>query len=766
MLIERIDIESFGPLKNFHVTTTNSRINVFYGSNESGKSTVAAFIKFMFFGYAGADLQELGKNEKKLYTPWTTNKVAGSIIVHCRDRKYKIEREYSDAARERTRIIDLSTNITLQNTEEPGEFFFKMNEEVFTKTAFLKQFGTSEIGGDDLAAMIQNILFTADEDVNTQKTLGRLGEAKNRLIGEEGEGASAAGTGIITALAGRTAGLKNSFENSVNDQKELMRMEGMIKDLEEKMLTNNAKKNELTDELENYRAYNASQELQKIEGARRQADMLGESAEKTVAKYSHGDFIPTMEFSRRLLDASEQVREKKEKLEANKEQRNMSLKKYNECIEKNKSFKIIENAGGTDEVGEEYINLKKSAQALRILKTVCLIMLFLSAGGAAALYFFDIFKNLFMFGFAPLFFGGTLLLIFAGKNKRIEIEEFYKQFEFETEGEFAAVLDDYPDTEAQIEILKRDLDEYENIVLDSEKEFDGIYSGARDLLLQWNRTPESDDKSHGDFIKYSKLALDAAEEIQKAQSLYGQFKTKLDAMLEANDERSLRNLAAAARKPNYDEKQIARELEFLSKTTESLREKENDIGKNIAAISAKLPDPVILKSQIMFLEEKTDELTTKHNALKLAIDTLVYSCNELKNSIAPRLSELAGSLFRTITGEKYEDLIADRSLGLEITDDNLKKRAEHFSAGTRDAAYLCLRMALLELLFDEEMPPLICDEPFQRIDSRRLENMLKVIFEMSRKTQVFIFTCHEREANMLRKIDANIMTMPGEYGRG
>ena len=51
MLIERIDIESFGMLRNMHVTI-NNRINVFFGSNESGKSTLAAFIKFMFFGYS------------------------------------------------------------------------------------------------------------------------------------------------------------------------------------------------------------------------------------------------------------------------------------------------------------------------------------------------------------------------------------------------------------------------------------------------------------------------------------------------------------------------------------------------------------------------------------------------------------------------------------------------------------------------------------------------------------------------------------------
>ena len=758
MLIERIDIENFGMLKNMHVTI-NNRINMFYGSNESGKSTLAAFIKFMFYGYQGTNLNDpgqFGKNEKKLYTPWNTNKVAGSIIIHYKDRKYKIEREYSEAARERVRIIDLSTNITLQNVEEPGEFFFKMNEEVFTKTSFLKQFDSSDVGGEDLAGMIQNILFTADEDVNTQKTLKRLNDAKDKLLNEEKN------DGIVLNLVTKRDGLKSSFETSVNDQRELLRMEGMIKDLEEKMLTNNAKRNELNDELENYKAYNASQELQKIDSARKQAEKLKDNAEKVAAKYSHEGFVPDMEFSRQLLDAAEHVSEKKEKLRANSEQRTMSLTKYNDCLDRNRSFKIIESAGGIEEVGEEYMKLKKSAETAGTVKLICAVLIFVSLVGAGVLFFMKILTSPLIFGFVPLFLVCALLSGQSEKKKRSVISDYYSQFDFKTENDFAYVLDDYSDTEAQLEILKTDLDEYENIVLASEKDFEEIYSSARDLLLKWNRTPEGDEKTPGDFIKYSRLASEAAEEIQKAQAIYEQYKVKLDAMLEGNDEKELRKLAAAARKPGYDEKQIAKELEFLSKAGTSLKEKESDIGKNIAAISAKLPDPVILESQIIFLEEKISELTLKHNALRLAIDTLVYSCNDLKNSIAPRLSESAGNLFKRITGERYEDLIADKNLNLEVTENTMKRKLEQFSAGTKDAAYLCLRMALLDLLFEEEMPPLICDESFFRLDSRRLESLLKVFDALSRKTQVFVFSCHEREANAFKKIGAAVMTMPSD----
>ena len=49
MKINKIYISAFGGLKDFTLEL-NDGLNVIYGDNEDGKSTVAAFIKAMFFG--------------------------------------------------------------------------------------------------------------------------------------------------------------------------------------------------------------------------------------------------------------------------------------------------------------------------------------------------------------------------------------------------------------------------------------------------------------------------------------------------------------------------------------------------------------------------------------------------------------------------------------------------------------------------------------------------------------------------------------------
>ena len=50
MKIIEINIKCFGRLKDFALKPGDG-VNIIYGKNESGKSTVMAFIKAMFYGF-------------------------------------------------------------------------------------------------------------------------------------------------------------------------------------------------------------------------------------------------------------------------------------------------------------------------------------------------------------------------------------------------------------------------------------------------------------------------------------------------------------------------------------------------------------------------------------------------------------------------------------------------------------------------------------------------------------------------------------------
>ena len=55
----------------------------------------------------------------------------------------------------------------------------------------------------------------------------------------------------------------------------------------------------------------------------------------------------------------------------------------------------------------------------------------------------------------------------------------------------------------------------------------------------------------------------------------------------------------------------------------------------------------------------------------------------------------------------------------------------------------------------EEKVPIIFDEAFSHFDDIRLKNILKYIFDKFESRQLIIFTCNEREINILNNLNIN-----------
>ena len=107
-----------------------------------------------------------------------------------------------------------------------------------------------------------------------------------------------------------------------------------------------------------------------------------------------------------------------------------------------------------------------------------------------------------------------------------------------------------------------------------------------------------------------------------------------------------------------------------------------------------------------------------------------------------------------ISGGKYEVLRAGTTLGITLDKDGFGIPSELLSAGTRDVAYLSLRLALIKKIYDEDIPPIIFDESFCQLDANRLKRMLEVLSSFTEQgIQVFIFTSQKRESEICQKAE-------------
>lgn len=90
-------------------------------------------------------------------------------------------------------------------------------------------------------------------------------------------------------------------------------------------------------------------------------------------------------------------------------------------------------------------------------------------------------------------------------------------------------------------------------------------------------------------------------------------------------------------------------------------------------------------------------------------------------------------------------MIVEREDGEYIDCNNL-------SIGTIDQLYLSLRLSAMNEISEERMP-IILDEAFAFYDDERLKNILKFIADNYKENQIIIFTCSNREKEILNELN-------------
>ena len=79
MKINKIKINSYGKIKNKEIKLNNN-LNIIYGKNESGKSTLLNYIKNIFYGISkNKNGKEISDYEK--YKPWMKEEFSRKIII-------------------------------------------------------------------------------------------------------------------------------------------------------------------------------------------------------------------------------------------------------------------------------------------------------------------------------------------------------------------------------------------------------------------------------------------------------------------------------------------------------------------------------------------------------------------------------------------------------------------------------------------------------------------------------------------------------------
>ena len=189
MRIEKIYMESFMGKKDFTLTLAPG-VNILEGDNESGKTTVADFIRFMLYGASSKGIGG-ALSERQRFLGFGESAFGGYMELSAHGTRYRIDRRITATAagfRESLQVSDLATKTQVLKGENAGDALLGVPETVFSRTAYITQADGAYSGGEELGAAIENLLFSADETVSTEKAVKKLDALRVSLLHKNGKG--------------------------------------------------------------------------------------------------------------------------------------------------------------------------------------------------------------------------------------------------------------------------------------------------------------------------------------------------------------------------------------------------------------------------------------------------------------------------------------------------------------------------------------------------------------------------------------------------
>ena len=188
MKVNKIKINSYGKLKEKEIDLKEG-INILYGKNEAGKSTL---LKFIINSFYGISKNKNGKqySDYEKYLPWSGEEFSGRIEYEL-DNKEKFE-VYRDFKKKNPKIFnenkeDISKEFNIDKTKG-NEFFYEqtnIDEDLFLSTIVVNQ-QEVKLGNKEQSMLVQkiaNLVGTGEDNVSFKRAIDRINRRQLEEIG-------------------------------------------------------------------------------------------------------------------------------------------------------------------------------------------------------------------------------------------------------------------------------------------------------------------------------------------------------------------------------------------------------------------------------------------------------------------------------------------------------------------------------------------------------------------------------------------------------
>lgn len=176
MKITELSIERFGIWSEVRLDALSPGLNVFYGPNETGKTTLMQFVRSVLYGFSP-------ERRRRYLPPVGGYPAGGTLVVAERDQRYALEREidrdgYQSELKIRSLTEDELSGETLRQT------LAGVDEALFNNVFVLGLHDLQQLGAltDTRASELLFRIAAGIDRVSLHEVMTELAESRNRLL--------------------------------------------------------------------------------------------------------------------------------------------------------------------------------------------------------------------------------------------------------------------------------------------------------------------------------------------------------------------------------------------------------------------------------------------------------------------------------------------------------------------------------------------------------------------------------------------------------
>lgn len=658
---------NFGKFKNKSFVFADG-LQVFYGLNEAGKSTLELFIKVMLYGMPQQRKSAGILRDRDRAIPWGEKNAEGILKLENDGREIEIYRRFGKtAAGDKTETVDsLSGEIIPEFCiTDVGKKLFGISENIFIKSFWISQESVFPSGRDEeISKRLMKLCDTGDEEVSAVRTLERLEAVKRGIRAKDKRGTP----GKLDILRKAKEEKTEEKYRAVTELRQREAAERKLIELKKRLAAADVEIEKLAEDEQNriniLKLEEKAKKWAQAQELRKKAEEC--NRDRTYLKYKEltDEEIYTAEKSENCINTIDQS--------------------------EIKGYDITEKNAKQPKYGRMFMIIGAVA-----VVAACILLCFGLPLPAAV--------GVCIAGAALAVTGLCLAL----KEREAELAAEAKKAEYEKRVNAANAEKD-----ENRRVLDGILNKYgcESVAeLKKHREYcRGLHAEAEKLICAYNAV----------------LYGESREELEKAAR---------DMALLDDDTLLCRDVSAEIREKRKLQAELQQEI--------------MNLNQNGAYVVGKMRNPADLEAELNALDKDIAEQEDLLAAAEEAEEVFKTVYERRKSDFTPILNKTANFYLNRLTCGRYNDMRVSDEYKVRISPDGTGLYdSEYFSRGTSGQIYFALRLALGELTANGDEPMFI-DDMLTPYDGARAEAAFDLICEISKKRQVILFTCHERDVD-------------------